>query len=444
MLWSSVLILTGLVQFCASKPLVSKRWDDFELKHAWDEIPRGWELHGPAPSDYRFDLRIGLRQDKFDDLVKALFEVSDPTHEKYGQHLSKAEVGSPCRASPDSVELVESWLLAHGLDAASSQRSPGGDWITNSLTLLIFRHSLLGLGRCCVTWCRGQSGHSVHRRHLLPDSQYFYSTGGSPPFIPDGNTPTNTNEPYLDWLNFILVRTLFRRLYGDDEPTVSTHTILPVPDSEAVTGALDYATSVCNLFAQLGDGAAASCSAAAMMASVRQLYQLRRPYLVPPQFSGLLSFLRRRLFQLLCSAQLPKFRRIDVPDQAREHERWAVQHDRQAYPDVSAQGEGFQVVIGGRVESVAGTSASSPTFAAVISLLNDFRLSQGKTPLGFLNPILYTTGVAGSTTSPRLQPGCGTNGFTAGTGWIRSLGWGRLTSEAAGPHWMILGGHYRE
>ena len=31
-----------------------------------------------------------------------------------------------------------------------------------------------------------------------------------------------------------------------------------------------------------------------------------------------------------------------------------------AYPDVATQGEGFQVVIGGRTESVAGTSASSP------------------------------------------------------------------------------------
>lgn len=31
-----------------------------------------------------------------------------------------------------------------------------------------------------------------------------------------------------------------------------------------------------------------------------------------------------------------------------------------AYPDLAAQGNGFQVVIGGRVSSVGGTSASSP------------------------------------------------------------------------------------
>lgn len=31
-----------------------------------------------------------------------------------------------------------------------------------------------------------------------------------------------------------------------------------------------------------------------------------------------------------------------------------------AYPDVAAQSSGFQVVVGGRVISVGGTSASSP------------------------------------------------------------------------------------
>ena len=40
----------------------------------------------------------------------------------------------------------------------------------------------------------------------FPTPNIYYSTGGSPPFIPDDETPTNTNEPYLDWLNFILAQ----------------------------------------------------------------------------------------------------------------------------------------------------------------------------------------------------------------------------------------------
>ena len=53
-------------------------------------------------------------------------------------------------------------------------------------------------------------------------------------------------------------------------------------------------------------------------------------------------------------------------------------------------------MVGGSVESVGGTSASSPTFAAIVTLLNDFRISNGKPPLGFLNPLLYSVGAPGN------------------------------------------------
>ena len=41
------------------------------------------------------------------------------------------------------------------------------------------------------------------------------------------------------------------------------------------------------------------------------------------------------------------------------------------------------------------TSASSPTFAAVISLLNNALLAAGKPPLGYLNPWIYSVGKYG-------------------------------------------------
>jgi tripeptidyl-peptidase I len=73
-----------------------------------------------------------------------------------------------------------------------------------------------------------------------PTPNIFYSTAGAPPYIPDDGTPTDTNEPYLDWLEFILCQETIPQTistsYGDDEKTVP----------------LDYATSVCNMFARLG------------------------------------------------------------------------------------------------------------------------------------------------------------------------------------------------
>lgn len=67
-----------------------------------------------------------------------------------------------------------------------------------------------------------------------------FTTGGSPPFIPDLVTPTDTNEPYLTWVHHVLSLSappqVISTSYDDDEQTV--------PRS--------FAISVCNSFAQLG------------------------------------------------------------------------------------------------------------------------------------------------------------------------------------------------
>lgn len=38
----------------------------------------------------------------------------------------------------------------------------------------------------------------------FPTPLTTYNTGGQPPFTPDLLTPTDSNEPYLDWLNYVL------------------------------------------------------------------------------------------------------------------------------------------------------------------------------------------------------------------------------------------------
>ena len=96
-----------------------------------------------------------------------------------------------------------------------------------------------------------------------------------------------------------------------------------------------------------------------------------------------------------------------------------------AYPDVAAQGVNFEVVVDGDVQGVSGTSASSPTFASVISLLNDRLIAAGKSPLGFLNPFLYSTGKSAlNDITSGSNPGCNTNGFPAKKGWDPVTGLG--------------------
>ncbi|KAH9159751.1 subtilisin-like protein [Lactarius sanguifluus] len=96
-------------------------------------------------------------------------------------------------------------------------------------------------------------------------------------------------------------------------------------------------------------------------------------------------------------------------------------------PDIAAQAITIPFFYKGNEVTARGTSCSTPIVAGIISLLNDYRLSQGKRPLGFLNPWLYDSGlrlkglndiVSGS------NPGCNTDGFSAVVGWDPVTGLG--------------------
>lgn len=102
-----------------------------------------------------------------------------------------------------------------------------------------------------------------------------------------------------------------------------------------------------------------------------------------------------------------------------------------ATPDVCALGEGFQVVQNGNVIAVGGTSASAPTFAGLVSLLNEARLQAGKKPLGFLNEFLYQnmdsfTDVTKGTNAIGRGTGPIKYGFNATKSWDPATGLGSM------------------
>jgi len=72
------------------------------------------------------------------------------------------------------------------------------------------------------------------------------------------------------------------------------------------------------------------------------------------------------------------------------------------------------------------------TVAGIIALLNDFMIFEGKKPLGFLNPFLYSDGIDGlNDIKSGSNPGCDTDGFTAIPGWdaVRDSGRPTLHSQ---------------
>ncbi|KAF8264517.1 subtilisin-like protein [Lactarius quietus] len=239
-----------------------------------------------------------------------------------------------------------------------------------------------------------------------PTPHTFYSTGGQPPFMPDSNTVSNNNEPYLDWLEYLLrqpnIPQTITAGYGDDEQTVPK----------------DYATTVCHLFAQLGargvsiivdsgDGGVGrgNCEVNDGSRRVRYLpsFPSTCPYVTsvggtmnsgpevaaPPSSGGFSNYFK-----------VPSYQNDTVPPYLQKIgslNDGLYNTSGRGYPDVATQYLNFSVVVNGYFEL---TNASTATvFGGIISLLNDFLLSQNEHALGFLNPWLYGPAWRASTTS---------------------------------------------
>jgi tripeptidyl-peptidase I len=103
-----------------------------------------------------------------------------------------------------------------------------------------------------------------------------------------------------------------------------------------------------------------------------------------------------------------------------------------SYPDVSALATPYQTVCDGFVQVGTGTSASTPTVAAIFAMLNQHRLTASKSSLGYLNPLIHQ--VLGplncfNDITNGFSPGFNVNGhrlpgFNAVQGFDPASGWG--------------------
>lgn len=250
----------------------------------------------------------------------------------------------------------------------------------------------------------------------------FYSVGGSPPIVGSG---TNTNEPYLEFLDYLLglsssaLPNTISISYGDDESTVP----------------LDYADNVCNLFSQLGargvsvlvasgdSGVGTTCETGSTKTFTTS-FPASCPWVTvvggttgnSPEAAwsdsggGFSSVFGRPSYQ---NSTVNNWLATDTTHKAVSS---YFNSSGRAYPDVAAESTDFVIVVSGQAELVDGTSCATPTFASVVQLLNSDRITSGKAGLGFLNPWLYSNATSGLTDiTTGKNTGC--SGVISGAGF---------------------------
>jgi tripeptidyl-peptidase-1 len=102
------------------------------------------------------------------------------------------------------------------------------------------------------------------------------------------------------------------------------------------------------------------------------------------------------------------------------------------FPDVAAVGQNGAMVYLGQNYIGGGTSMSAPVVAAIFTRINEERLASGKSTIGFVNPTLYANPQMfhDITAGDQSAGGCGTNGFSAVTGWDPVTGLGTPRYDA--------------
>ena len=103
------------------------------------------------------------------------------------------------------------------------------------------------------------------------------------------------------------------------------------------------------------------------------------------------------------------------------------------YPDIASLGTLIAIYESdaGGIELIGGTSASSPTIAGLMTLLNQLAMKKDNKPLGFLNPLLYQMYAECSTCFRDITVGdnkCTESGCTASCqGYTCAVGWDPVT-----------------
>ncbi|UKZ75048.1 hypothetical protein TrVFT333_002720 [Trichoderma virens FT-333] len=282
----------------------------------------------------------------------------------------------------------------------------------------------------------------------------FYATGGANhDIIPDldlSDTQNQALEPYLEFASHLL------SLDDDELPKV-------VSISYGANEQLfprSYAQQVCDMFGQLGTRGVSIVVASGNLGpgvSCQSNDGTKRSKFIP-SFPATCPYVTsvgstyginpERAANFSSGGFSDYFNRPKWQDEAVEHylrlhgNQWKGYYNRhgRGFPDVAAQGVNFRFRSHGIEDLASGTSVSSPTFAALIALLNDHRYKNGLPSMGFLNPWIYSIGSHAFTDITESKSlGCSGRSVIGlespvipNAGWDAVPGWDPVTGWGAG------------
>ncbi|TFY80897.1 hypothetical protein EWM64_g3115 [Hericium alpestre] len=381
-------------------------------------IPKIFVEDGPAPEDRILDLRISLLANDPEGLEKALYAISTPGNPAYRQHLSKAKLyGLPAKSAMQSSNgiavagFINQWANAADLQLFLKQYRSDVDSST---------------GFSSVFLDGGSNSQDLNSAGMEAgvDIQWTIGLASGVPvtFYSVGEDSNNGGiDGWIDLVNYLL---------SQDHPPQVLTTSCSFDESDVP---IDVASSLCNLYAQLGargtsvifssgDGGVAggsnkTCtsfvptfpSTCPYVTSVGATSSLAPEVAAQHSSGGFSNYFATPFYQT--SAASTFLKQLDGAYNG------IFNGSGRGFPDVSAQGANMAFVYRQQQKLGGGTSFAAPVFASTVALLNAELAAAGKAPLGFLNPLIYSSTGAFTDIVQGSNPGCGTGGFSAMSGW---------------------------
>ncbi|KAI9753140.1 MAG: hypothetical protein M4579_005302 [Chaenotheca gracillima] len=273
--------------------------------------------------------------------------------------------------------------------------------------------------------------------HPLPVLEYI--TGGLAPIMTNLDQPTQasaSNEPYVPFFTYLLgkknknIPQVLSISYGDDEQTVppsyakracSLMAEFGLRGVSVIVSSGDTGKSIpfsiitymsINLLAPFPEGVGAPCqsndgknttqftpqfpSTCPYVTSVGGTQAFSPEVAWVASSGGFSNYFDRASYQ---QGAVQEYFDRHLPKKVFNAFKPYFNPNGRAFPDVAAHSltPDYAIFLKGKMTMSGGTSAATPVFSSIISLLNDARLRHRQPVMGFLNPWLYSVGKKGLT-----------------------------------------------